>query len=84
MPEGLQFRPAVLGDLGPCQRTRGVDQPSRASQTHARGPVVFTSSPGGLGLCPMAQVSNSCPGRLALGSEDAGVNQRSRATQARV
>ena len=76
-------RPAFLGDMGPCQRACGVDQPSRASQARARGPVMFTSTPGGFGLCPRAWLWNSCPGRLAQVSEGPRGNQRSRATQSR-
>ena len=74
-------RPAVLGDMGPCQRACGVDQPSRASQARAQGPVMFTSTPRGFGLCPRDRVSNSCRGRLAQVSEGPRGNQRSQATQ---
>src|SRR5512135_120284 len=34
------------------------------------GPAMSTSCPGGLGPCPKDRVSNSFPGRLALGSEE--------------
>ena len=49
-----QGLPAVLGDLGICQMSHGVDQLSRGTQAPVRGPAV----------------SNTFPGRLALGSEN--------------
>ena len=44
---------------------------------------MFTSTPGGFGLCPRAWLWNSCPGRLAQVFESPRGNQRSPANQSR-
>ena len=53
MPNVLQVRPDVPGELGPDSSARGFNQQSRVTRARVRGPAVSTS----------------CPGRLRPGSE---------------
>ena len=64
MPEDQWSRPAVPGYLGPGRRARRVDQNSRATQALARGPVVSTISPRGLGFGSKSPWFTSSPRRL--------------------
>ena len=62
-------RPVVLGDSGPCPRSRGIDPLSRVTWAQVRGPSVYTNCPGMLGtgsegprfLPAVAEDSHQCP-----------------------
>ena len=63
-----QGRPAVLGDLGPGRRDRGVEQGSRATRASVRRPAGSTRYSGGPGPCPrprgVNQMSLASPAQL--------------------
>ncbi len=62
-------RPVVLGDSGPCPRSRGIDPLSRVTWAQVRGPSVYTNCPGMLGtgsegprfLPAVPEDSHQCP-----------------------
>ena len=62
-------RPVVLGDSGPCPRSRGIDPLSRVTWSQVRGPSVYTNGPGMLGtgsegprfLPAVPEDSHQCP-----------------------
>ena len=62
-------RPVVLGDSGPCPRSRGIDPLSRVTWAQVRGPSVYTNGPGMLGtgsegprfLPAVPEDSHQCP-----------------------
>ena len=43
--EGPRYRPAALGDLGPCPRALRLNQHSRATHARVQGPAELTSCP---------------------------------------
>ena len=62
-------RPVVLGDSGPCPRSRGIDPLSRVTWAQVRGPSVYINGPGMLGtgsegprfLPAVPEDSHQCP-----------------------
>ena len=64
MPEGLQARPDVPADLGPCSSACGVDQLSQVTPVRVRVPVVNQLSRATQTLVRRTALSNRRPGRL--------------------
>ena len=84
MPEGLQARPDVPADLGPCSSACGVDQLSRATRAPVRRPAKLTGSPGPLVRGSVGPRGRPVPpGDSGLGRVSRG-HQISRTTRARV
>ena len=87
MSEGQQGHPAIPVDscLGPCVRSRGVDQLSRVTAAQVRGPVVLTSSPQRLAIgFEGPQIRPALPAESGSGPKARGVDQVYRATRDRV
>ena len=78
-------QPAVPVVSGPFRTYCGVDHASRLTRAHARGPSVWTSSPGQVGTVPGASWGRpDFPGASGPCRRACGVEQLSRATRDQV